>query len=135
MTVVLVVFRFVFIAHCFSGSTKFANTTVTSLLAKQSVASDSESQRARDPCQSTAMTPPVNLSFPSLPRVSRHLIDFVPNSYLTQRDSQPWPFSDWLTIWLTDNFMPSSLQKFRLFTRLITNSTCDTSVAVRLFQM
>ena len=48
---------------------------ITSLLANQSIALESE--RARDQCQSAAVTPPVNPSFPILSRVSRHLIDFI----------------------------------------------------------
>ena len=48
---------------------------IASLPANQPVASESE--RAPDPCQSAAMTLPVNLRFSFLPRVSRHLIDFI----------------------------------------------------------
>ena len=48
---------------------------ITSLLANQPVASESE--RARDQCQSAAVTPAVNASFSFLPRVSRHIIYFI----------------------------------------------------------
>ena len=50
---------------------EIAIMSVISLLANQHVAS--ESGRARDQCQSKALTLPVNLSFSFLPRVSRHL--------------------------------------------------------------
>ena len=47
----------------------------TLLPANQPVVSESEC--ARDQCQCAAVTSPVNLSFPLLSRVSRHLIDFI----------------------------------------------------------
>ena len=51
---------------------------ITSLLANQlERAHDQESERAYDQSQSGAVTPPVNLSFSFLSRVSRHLIDFI----------------------------------------------------------
>ena len=51
--------------------------SLTSLLANQPVASESEG--ARDQCQHAAVTVtlPVNLSVSFLSRVSRHLIDFI----------------------------------------------------------
>ena len=48
---------------------------ITSLLANQPVASESE--RARHQCQRAAVTLPVNLSFSFLSRISRHLIYFI----------------------------------------------------------
>ena len=48
---------------------------MTSLLANQLVSS--ESDRARDQCQSAAVTPAVNLSFSFLSHVSTHIIDFI----------------------------------------------------------
>ena len=52
-----------------NGSTMHA---MTSLLANQL-----ESDRARDQCQSAAVTPAVNLSFSFLSHVSTHIIDFI----------------------------------------------------------
>ena len=48
---------------------------LTSLLANQPVASESE--RARDQWQCAAVTPQVNLSFSFVSRVSKHLIEFI----------------------------------------------------------
>ena len=48
---------------------------VTSVLANRPVASESE--RARDQCESAVVTPPVNLSLSFLSRISRHIIDFI----------------------------------------------------------
>ena len=53
---------------------KRIDLAITSLLSNQPVALESE--RARDQCQSAAVTPPVKFSFSFLPRVSRHLNDF-----------------------------------------------------------
>ena len=55
---------------------ELANTSVSSLLTNQPVASESE--RARDPSQRAAVTSQINLSFWFVYRVPRHLIEFIP---------------------------------------------------------
>ena len=52
-----------------------SDLAITSLLANQPVASESEC--ARDHCQSAAVTLQVNLSFSFLSHVSRQSIDFL----------------------------------------------------------
>ena len=54
---------------------------ITSQLANQPVASESESERAGDQCQSAVVTRPVNLSRSLLSRVSRHLIETPSSKY------------------------------------------------------
>ena len=54
---------------------EWINLAIASLLANQPIVSEFEC--ARDQCQSATVTPPVNLNFSFLSRISRHLIDLI----------------------------------------------------------
>ena len=97
------------------GSFRFqcerVDLAINLLLANQPVASEAE--RARDQCQSAAVSPPVNLSCSCLSRLSKHLIDFIDihrqlTVCIVSSCLSHGRFSDWLTI-----YKPNRLQIVR----------------------